>query len=249
MIDNITLDAALYKEFGLSFFITFGNKKILFDSGSSEKTIANARKLEVDLSIVDAAVFSHYHGDHTGGITPFLEKNAHATLYIPPEAFEHIKKVSIKRYQSDWLIINEQARFRSVEQVQEICEHVYVVKCRRWAQNTSSSFAELALVFENNGELVIFSGCSHQGIVNIVNDVIEFFPHKPIKAVIGGFHLYNLPLERIEQEVNKIVSLVSTQKIDMLCSGHCTGETASKMLQQRLGERFSTFYSGCTLEL
>ncbi len=47
---------------------------------------------------------------------------------------------------------------------------------------------ENVLVIEHNGGLVVFSGCSHHGIANIVETVVTKFPGMPIKAIFGGFH-------------------------------------------------------------
>ncbi|MEQ6354945.1 hypothetical protein ABNX05_09995 [Lysinibacillus sp. M3] len=50
------------------------------------------------------------------------------------------------------------------------------------------------LVIENKNELVLFSGCSHHGIVNITKTITEKFPNKTINTIIVGFHLIGLPI-------------------------------------------------------
>jgi 7,8-dihydropterin-6-yl-methyl-4-(beta-D-ribofuranosyl)aminobenzene 5'-phosphate synthase len=37
--------------------------------------------------------------------------------------------------------------------------------------------------------LIVFSACSHAGIVNVCTDVRNRFPDIPIHAVMGGLHL------------------------------------------------------------
>lgn len=249
LIDNMTLNPDLHKEFGLSFSITFKGNSFLFDTGSSEKFISNARSLGVDISKVDVAVLSHQHSDHTGGVIPFLEENTQSGLYIPPQSLEHIKKAAIRKYGTAALITSQTERFFPVEQVLEIYPHVYIIKCRQWVESCGDPFWELALVFDQEGKLVVFSGCSHQGIGSIVREVAGLFPEKPIKAVIGGCHLSGLPAELVLQEVEKIAALVSQHNIENVYSGHCTGEKASNWLKERLGEKFSTFYSGFSLDL
>ncbi len=49
----------LKAENGLSLFIEFDERKILFDTGQSDIFIHNARKLGIDLSQVDYLVISH----------------------------------------------------------------------------------------------------------------------------------------------------------------------------------------------
>ncbi|NJL31568.1 MAG: MBL fold metallo-hydrolase [Phycisphaerales bacterium] len=46
----------------------------------------NARRLDIDLTTVDAIVLSHGHYDHTGGLKQAMEHGARAPLYLHPQA-------------------------------------------------------------------------------------------------------------------------------------------------------------------
>jgi len=54
--------------------ISVGEEKyyILFDAGISEETVANALKLESDVSSISHIILSHRHFDHCGGLVPML---------------------------------------------------------------------------------------------------------------------------------------------------------------------------------
>ena len=68
LMDNrLTGRKDLLCEHGLSMFVSCQGKGILFDCGSSEKTLYNAKKLGIDLRKLDAVVLSHSHYDHAGG--------------------------------------------------------------------------------------------------------------------------------------------------------------------------------------
>ena len=56
MDDKLTGRKDLLSEHGLSMHVAYHGKNILFDCGSSEKTLYNAKKLGVDLSKLDAVV-------------------------------------------------------------------------------------------------------------------------------------------------------------------------------------------------
>lgn len=75
------VDGCLY-EHGLSFYIETGHHKLLMDTGASEATLVNARKLGIDLKAIDTVVLSHGHYDHSGGILAFVRENSHARIYM-----------------------------------------------------------------------------------------------------------------------------------------------------------------------
>ena len=73
LLENTTKHANIGCEHGLSLYIDTGSHKILFDMGQSDLFYENAKKLGVDLSLVDIAIISHGHNDHGGGLKTFLE--------------------------------------------------------------------------------------------------------------------------------------------------------------------------------
>ncbi len=82
LIENTEGKAGCAFAHGLSFYIETGKHRLLVDLGPSEETISNAGKLGVDLSAIDTVILSHGHYDHSGGIMPFAQKNATATIYM-----------------------------------------------------------------------------------------------------------------------------------------------------------------------
>ena len=72
LIDN-KKDRGLVSEWGFCVYIEKGNKKILLDTGASNRYLINANKLGIDISDVDYAVLSHSHIDHSGGYDSFFK--------------------------------------------------------------------------------------------------------------------------------------------------------------------------------
>lgn len=80
--------------------------------------------------------------------------------------------------------------------------------------------------------LVVFTGCSHAGIVNILTDVANRFPNIPIYGVIGGLHLSAINEDRIPQTIDAMREF----NPQMLIVGHCTGWRATQKLVNAFGE-------------
>ena len=93
--------------------------------------------------------------------------------------------------------------------------------------------------------LVIITGCSHAGIINIIKHARKITGIEKIAAVIGGFHLIEAADERIE----KTVDALDRMDIDLVVPGHCTGLKASAEIAKRLGNRFSQLHVGKTIDI
>jgi 7,8-dihydropterin-6-yl-methyl-4-(beta-D-ribofuranosyl)aminobenzene 5'-phosphate synthase len=83
--------------------------------------------------------------------------------------------------------------------------------------------------------LVVFSACSHAGIVNVCTEVRRLFPGIPIHAVLGGLHLGGV-MERIIPET---VAGLRPFDVAFLIPGHCTGWRAVHALANAYGDRVS----------
>jgi 7,8-dihydropterin-6-yl-methyl-4-(beta-D-ribofuranosyl)aminobenzene 5'-phosphate synthase len=90
--------------------------------------------------------------------------------------------------------------------------------------------------------LIVFSACSHAGIVNVCIDVRNRFPELPIYSVIGGLHLGGV-MERIIPET---VEGLRPFAIKQLITGHCTGWRALRALANAYGETVSQSAIGTT---
>jgi 7,8-dihydropterin-6-yl-methyl-4-(beta-D-ribofuranosyl)aminobenzene 5'-phosphate synthase len=90
--------------------------------------------------------------------------------------------------------------------------------------------------------LVVFSACSHAGIVNVCAEVRRAFPDLPIHCVMGGLHLGGV-MERIIPET---VEGLRPFGIAHLITGHCTGWRALHALANAFGDRVSQSAVGTT---
>ena len=61
-------EGKLIAEHGLSLYIEFDGKRILFDTGQTGDFVKNAKYLGINLDSLDDIIISHGHYDHSGGV-------------------------------------------------------------------------------------------------------------------------------------------------------------------------------------
>lgn len=89
-----------------------------------------------------------------------------------------------------------------------------------------NNLPELSLSLSTKKGEVLFVGCSHSGIENIIQEAFLKTGNN-VDLLIGGFHL--LPFDR--NETNKICSMIRNDfKVAKVAPGHCTGHLAFKIL-------------------
>jgi len=81
--------------------------------------------------------------------------------------------------------------------------------------------------------LVVLSACSHAGIVNVLHAARETFPHVPLFAAVGGFHLSGENETIIPETVRDLAGF----DLPLLIPAHCTGWRAVAALERAFGER------------
>lgn len=87
LVENTEGPTGCAYEHGLSFYIETAKHRLLMDTGASDLFMENAKKLGIDLKMVDTVILSHGHYDHAGGIIPFSKINDTAKIYVHQNAF------------------------------------------------------------------------------------------------------------------------------------------------------------------
>jgi len=86
LIDNAHGEPGLRSQWGLSFWVETAAGRVLFDCGSSDAFLRNARWLGVEVGTTDVFVLSHGHFDHGGGIRWAAEQAPQVPLVMHPGA-------------------------------------------------------------------------------------------------------------------------------------------------------------------
>jgi len=89
----------------------------------------------------------------------------------------------------------------------------------------------LAVRLKGKG-LVIFSACSHAGVVNVLHEARRLFPGERLHAVMGGFHLSGENEAIIPQTVRDLGGF----GLELIIPAHCTGWRAVNALERAYGE-------------
>ncbi len=277
LIDNTRIPQRkdLHVEPGLALSIQLGEQHILFDTGVTGAFLSNAQKMNVDIAQVNLVVISHHHFDHGGGIRTFIDANQHSKIYLkssPTVRFQLDVYGLIKRTigLDETLFQDYPQRFNFIDQFTELAPDVYILTKidklhplpkgdRHLFMSAGSSRQlddfehELILVIRQNTGLVIFTGCSHHGILNMLDAVITLFPDQPIKAIFGGFHLIDIPLLNnmagSKADVEALGRDLLKYPIKKIYTGHCTGQKAYRVLKEVLDKKLEYFATGCQVDL
>ena len=80
--------------------------------------------------------------------------------------------------------------------------------------------------------VLVFTACSHAGVVNVMLHARESFPGSPLFGVMGGFHLAGAH-ERIIPET---IEALRAFPLTVVAPGHCTGWRATSALAAAFGD-------------
>lgn len=264
LTDNLA-DAPLSGEWGLCIHIEYRGKRFLLDTGASPLFEQNAARLDIPLDEVEAGVLSHAHYDHANGMDRFFAANRRAVFYLQKSCGENCyKKVGFfKKYIGIRRGLLRQYRNRLVyaEGPRVIAPGVHLVphstpgleavgrqesmlqrRGLRWEFDNFSH--EQSLVFETAQGLVVFNSCSHGGVENILREAKAACPGQRVRALVGGFHLFN----KGEPVVRQLAEQLREAQVQAVYTGHCTGERAFAILREELGDLVHPLRTGLVIE-
>lgn len=258
LMENTACSEEFRAEHGLSLYLETCGHKILFDMGQSGTFADNAKRLGVNLATVDFAVLSHGHYDHGGGLRTFLAANDHAPVYVSRYAFEkHGNAAGRDIGLAPELASNPRLVFTDIYRKiddglelfscndRELCFPIDSAGLSMQADGITlpEDFRhEQYLLIHENGKRILISGCSHKGVLNLM----EWFEPD---VLIGGFHLMKLLLDESGQQVlnDTAQHLMRHQTIYYTC--HCTGIAQYKYLKKIMKEQLRYLSCGQTVAL
>ena len=227
LYDNTAFAPGTEADWGFSCLVEGTEKTILFDAGTKpEIFFHNVEALGVDLGAVDLVVISHEHGDHTGALTQVLEQNPGLTVFHPVSFSDQFVS-SVTRAGATSVPVTEPV---------EIIDGVYSTG------EMGGDIKEQSLILRTGDGLVVITGCSHPGIVEILERAQQVLGGE-IFMVLGGFHL----LRHSDEETAEIIERFRELGVEKCGPTHCTGDRQIAAFKEAFGENFVTMGTGRVL--
>lgn len=271
LVDNISHSRELSGKHGLSLYIETQNHKVLFDLGPDGTFAKNAEKLGIDISAVDTVIISHGHFDHGGGLGSFLKLNDKAKIYIIKSAFQkyYVKIGKIlphyigldRKYENDsrfvftddcTVIDDELTVFSGVQSHtmnSRIANESLFSKPERHFEPDKFEH-EQYLILSEYSNCVLVTGCSHKGIVNILDHYTQKYGYsnRVLTHVIGGFHLFKPVGNKTEDSefVKKLAEMLNEYDVSFHTC-HCTSEYLFHNMAETMGEKLRYLSTGNSL--
>lgn len=269
--DNRTINSELETEHGLCVYLETEKYKCLLDTGASDIFISNAARLNVDLADVDYVFISHGHADHTGGLPAFLALNKKAKIVmsenaIKPDFYSERNGLHLISIKLDDELLKDRLILVGTEAFFEDDIHVFCANepkfpfpkgNRTLFKDTGEGmvqddFNHEIIVSFGTEQLFLFTGCTHKGVLNVLN-ALDLKPGQMVRYVMGGFHLLD---PKVGVQYETAVELMELGKIlhkhypstDFI-TGHCTGEKAFEALKRYMEYRLIHFFTGYKLEM
>ncbi len=245
--------------------------RVLFDVGPRADTLfRNAEALGVPVEQTDAIVLSHCHFDHTAALSGVLRRigrpvpvYGHPALFRPcfitePGYMDYSmsgenSRCELERLGAQLVLSKEPSEpLPGLVLTGEVAhvtafEEAGGVACFTIDNQGTTVPDRLeddvsTLVNVRGFGLVVLSGCSHAGIINIVKQAIRIGAGAPIHAVAGGFHLLQASRERTAQTIAALRQLAPG--LSFVAPMHCTGLVPSAMVAEAYPAAFRELHVG-----
>lgn len=261
LVDNNLNDKACSCEHGLSLWLEVCNTCVLLDTGQSNLFANNASLMNIDITKADYAIISHGHYDHTGGLSMLHELSPRTRIIMSPLATRAKYSVS-----------SVMTKYNGVPDVQslEVMNIGYVNGFTRLTDNVAvfslpydapinrrlmikenddlvpDTFAdELFTLITEDNKNVLFGGCTHHGLEQLLDYTYSVLGIKQIDAFIGGLHLKG----KSDRDIECNIEIARKYNVRRWIVNHCTGNDAIALWCNAFDSNPRDGYTGSRFEV
>lgn len=259
-------------EHGWSVWLETPAGPYLFDTGQGKALLNNAAYFRAPVAEAHGVLISHHHADHTGGLLDALRAmrpSAGVPVYAHPDLFKDSWMVNNDQRRhigvpfSASVLESAGAHFELDVGWRELAPGLYlsgeVPRRHAFEVGDQNLFHidsggqlvvdpirdDQTVVLDTDEGLFVVLGCSHAGLINILDYIIEQTGKTRFHTIIGGTHLGPVEQEQVEQ------TIAALHRFDFgrLGVSHCTGQPVAARLAAEFGERFFFCSVGTLVEL
>jgi len=218
---------------------------VLFDTGAFPAGLKdNLAALKINPSKIEAIVISHYHNDHTQG-APGLSTLAGVRTLTPHSFDGHPEQAAALRSAGLTLVPVSQATplFDGIG-VSEPLHFDGKISMGVPGKEFADELWEQCLTVDTPAGLVVIAGCSHAGILPMLEQIKQQ-NGRPLHLVIGGFHL----LGQSDTEVRRLAEGMQMLGVAYVSATHCTGAAAARVFRDVFRDRYVSAGAGAVIDL
>jgi len=236
-------------EHGLSYFIEYDGRRLLFDTGQSDMFLRNAEAMKIDMTNIDIVILSHGHFDHGNG----LDYLAGGSLICHPGCFVNRYRksdhtfIGLKNSEEELSLMFNLITSAEPYKISEKIFFLGEIPRLTGFESLTTSFVfedgspdyvidDSAIVMLTDKGLFVVTGCGHAGIVNTLEHAKKVTGENVIYGIMGGFHL-----KEIDKQTKESIRYLKENKVKHVFPSHCTSLPAlTAFYQEFKGKQVKT---------